>query len=267
MKRILVHHNFKRETIETKLQVVRRLENEQFDIVNEQPELVISIGGDGTMLNAIRKHGHLGVPFIGINTGSLGFLPTLSSDELDLLISSLKNESYHVSEYPIMQVTGKTVKGQSFQCAAFNEVIIKQADPRIMKAKIHIDDYHFNNFSGDGLIISTAMGSTGYAIWAGGAAVHPSVGGVQIVPINANDNAINHPLKTPLIIPQQAKIEVVIEKPMYSAVVAGCDGIKVDKYAIKNIVVTMHAQPIKILRTHPFNYYCLYDQKIVHKKG
>lgn len=73
MKRVLLHHNFKKESIEVKGKLMRKLIEADIDIVEDHPDLVVVIGGDGTMLSAIRKMRKLRIPFVGINTGTLGF--------------------------------------------------------------------------------------------------------------------------------------------------------------------------------------------------
>ncbi len=266
MKKILIHHNFRRETIETKERLIQLLQNEGIDIVSQNPDLVVSIGGDGTMLNAIRKHFNEQVPFIGINTGSLGFLPTISSDRLRDFIDVIKNKLFTITKYPLLKVDLVTVKGHSISGFAFNEVLIKQAEPRLMKSEILIDGKHFNHFTGDGLLVSTAAGSTGYAIWTGGAAIDPEVKAIQLVPLNANDCAINYPVKTAIVLPERTIIDVNIDRPLYSAVLVGCDGVKLARHPAKSINVKIHDKPIQILRCHPFNYLELYSEKILRKQ-
>ncbi len=266
MKNILIHHNYKRETIKIKDRLIRLLNEEDINIVSKNPDLVVSIGGDGTMLNAIRKHFAEQVPFIGINTGSLGFLPTISSKNLNDFIDVIKNNMYTITKYPLLKVNVTTVKGEDLSCFAFNEVLIKQAEPRLMKATIAIDGQHFNDFTGDGLIVSTPVGSTGYAIWTNGAAIHPDVKCLQLVPMNPNDCAINHPVKTSIVLPERTIVGVKVKRPLYSAVVVGCDGVKVARHAAKSISVRIHDQPVQLLRCHPFNYFDLYSEKILLKK-
>ncbi len=266
MKKVLIHHNFKRETLRVKDQLVDMLKSEQIEIVTTHPDLVVSIGGDGTMLNAIRKHFSDEVPFIGINTGSLGFLPTITSDSLNEFIDVIKKGKYTISKYPMIKVEVETIKGQREVCYAFNEVVIKQAEPRLMKADIFINGYKFNHFTGDGLIVATPAGTTGYGIWVGGAAIHPDVCGLQLIPMNANDCAINHPIKTPIVLPENTKIDVQINRPLYAAVVVGCDGVKAARQAAKSVHVALYDKPILILRCHPFDYYDLYSEKILQKK-
>ncbi len=267
MKKVLIHHNFKRESLRVKDQLIDMLRREQIEIVSSQPDLVVSIGGDGTMLNAIRKHFAEEVPFIGINTGSLGFLPTISSDSLDAFIDVIKEGKYTISHYPVIKVDVETIKGQKSTCFAFNEVVVKQAEPRLMRAEIYVDDKIFNHFSGDGLIVATPAGTTGYGIWVGGAAMHPDVKGLQLIPMNANDCAINHPIKTPIVLPEKTKLDVVINRPLYAAVVVGCDGVKAAKQAAKAVHIELFEKPVLILRCQPFDYYELYSEKILQKKG
>lgn len=87
---------------------------------------------------------------------------------MDRLVQVILDESYTLQGYPLLKVVSKTINGQLIEKYAFNEVLIKHLEPRLMEAIIYIDKEEFNYFTGDGFIISTPIGATGYAIWAGG---------------------------------------------------------------------------------------------------
>ncbi len=264
--RVLIHHNFKKTSLKLKNELIAKLKASELEIVSDKPDIIITLGGDGTMLNAIRKHQHRNVPFIGINTGSLGFLPSVDAGEIDVMIDELLARDYRVNSYPLLKIIAHTTKGEKLEAYAFNEMIIKQAAPRLMEAKIFIDDHFFNEFAGDGLMLSTAIGSTGYAIWAGGAAMHPKTKGVQMIPLCPNDNAIHSPLKTPIILPESCKIDIKIERARFSSSVVGVDGIGLSKYAIADVSASVKADAVRIARLRQFNYFDLYSQKIIGKK-
>ncbi len=265
MDKVLIHHNFKRNSLIVKEKLIDVLERRGIEITNNEPNLIISLGGDGTMLNAIRRHHQRKVPFIGINTGSLGFLPTVDSDKIEQMLDNLIADNYHLDKYPLFKIDAHTTKGEEVTGYAFNEMILKQATPRLLRAQIFVNDCLFNDFAGDGIIVSTAFGSTGYAIWAGGAAVHPALGGIQLIPICPNDNAIHRPLKTPIILPNDSKITIKVERPKKSAVIVGVDGVKLSKYAIADVNLFLKENVVEIVRFDDFDYLGLYQRKIIKK--
>lgn len=265
MKRVLVHHNFKKESIKVKGKLIRKLVEGGFDIVEENPDLVIVIGGDGTMLSAIRLMRTLRVPFVGINTGTLGFLPSFHLNEIDRLISVIKEKTFTVQSYPLLKVICKTVTGQVIEKYAFNEILIKHLEPRLMEALIYLDKEEFNYFTGDGFIISTPIGATGYAIWAGGVAMHSELSVYQLTPLNPNDNSVNRPLMSSIVLPVETTIDINIVKSNSREVIVACDGLKVSNDYISEIHIMASHKEIEILRDKKYSYYDLYRRKIIDK--
>jgi len=265
MNRVLLHHNFKKESIEAKGVLMRKMIEAGIDIVEENPDLVVVIGGDGTMLSAIRKMKKLKIPFVGINTGTLGFLPSFHVDEMDRLIQVIKEESYTLQGYPLLKVICKTITGQSIEKFAFNEVLIKHLEPRLMEAMIYIDKEAFNYFTGDGFIISTPIGATGYAIWAGGAAMHSELPVYQLTPLSPNDNSVNRPLMSSMVLPIDSTLDINVIKSHSREVIVACDGLKVSNDYISEIHVMAAHKEIEILRDKKYSYYELYRKKIIDK--
>lgn len=265
MKRILIHNNFKSESIKSKGELLRKLVAADFDIVEENPDLVIVIGGDGTMLSAIRNMRKLKVPFVGINTGTLGFLPSFHFEDIDNLITVIKEESYTVQSYPLLKVICKTISGREIYRYAFNEVLIKHLEPRLMEAVIYLDKEEFNYFTGDGFIISTPIGATGYAIWAGGVAMHSELPVYQLTPLNPNDNSVNRPLMNSIILPVETTIDINVIKSNSREVIVACDGIKVSNDYISEIHIMASHKAIHILRDKEYSYFNLYRRKIIDK--
>lgn len=265
MKRILIHHNFRAESLDAKGKLLRELIANDFDVVEEKPDLVIVIGGDGTMLSAIRMMRKLKVPFVGINTGTLGFLPSFHFDEIDKLIKMIQEETFTVQSYPLLKVICRTISGQEIVKYAFNEVLIKHIEPRLMEALIYLDKEKFNYFTGDGFIISTPIGATGYAIWAGGVAIHSEIPVYQLTPLNPNDNSINRPLMSSIVLPVETTIDINIVKSNSREVIVACDGLKVSNDYISEIHVMASHKEIDILRDKKYSYYDLYRRKIIDK--
>lgn len=266
MKRILLFSNNKRNSLDAKDKLAKLLLEHQYEVVNERPDLIIVIGGDGTMLSAIRKYRGRKVPFVGVNTGSLGFLPSIPPNKLDRIVDILNNQNYNIQSYPLLEVKCKTVNGAEINSYAFNEILIKHLEPRLMEAKIYIDNKPFNYFTGDGFIVSTPIGATGYAIWAGGVATHSELPVYQLTPLNANDNSINRPLKSSLIMPIETKLDFHIIKSKYRAVIVACDGRKISDDFISEIHIQAAHKEVEILRWGDYDYFQLYKNKIIDKR-
>ncbi len=266
MKRILVHSNFKKASINAKKDIEQSLKEQNFEITDISPDLVVCIGGDGTMLSAIRKYRDLKVPFVGVNTGNLGFLPGIDLKDLDKVADKLNSGDYFVEEYPVIKIKCTTVKGKVETAYAFNEVIVKHVAPRLIEAKMYINKKPFNYFTGDGFIVSTPIGSTGYAIWAGGVAIHSSLNAFQITPMHPNDNSINRPLKSSMVIPLDTVLDINIVKAEKRKVIVACDGVSVSNDYISDINIEESDKKVKILRLNKTDYFDLFRTKIIDKQ-
>lgn len=267
MKRILIHNNDKKCTLEIKKKLIEILESSKYKIVKESPELIIVIGGDGTMLSAIKRFKYEKIPFLGINTGTLGFLPSLLPDDVENIITIIENKNYKKEHYPLLKLTGETIYGKKFDHYAFNEIVIKHIEPKLMRAEIFFNEKPFNYFTGDGFIISTAIGSTGYSIWAGGVATHSALDIFQVTPLNPNDNSVNRPLKTSMVVPLETILDINIIKAQKRKVIVACDGKKVtNNYISKLRVEKSKHHEIIILKNNNFDYFDLYKNKIIDKK-
>lgn len=263
--KIMLHNNFGKKTLDVKKKLKKLLIDEGFDVVEDNPELIIVLGGDGTMLSAIRDFSDFEVPFLGVNTGSLGFLPSIAPDMIHELPSFLRSRKYNIHEYPMLQVKCKTIHNDVIENYAFNEILIKHLEPRLMEAKIFINGKPFNYFTGDGFIVSTPVGATGYAIWAGGVSIYSELPVYQLTPLNPNDNSINRPLKSSMVMPIDTALDFSIVKANYREVIVACDGRKVSNDYISEIHVSDSKRKVKIVRTEDFDYYYLYRSKIIDK--
>lgn len=265
MKRILIHHNYKKDSMAVKKKLLELMAKRGFQSVDENPDVIVAIGGDGTMLSAVRDHRSKKVPFIGINTGSLGFLPNVRPDNMAGLLDALENRSYNIQSYPLLKVICKTVMGEEVESYAFNEILIKHLEPRLMEAKIFINGKAFNYFTGDGFIISTPLGATGYAIWAGGVATHSELPVYQLTPLNPNDNSINRPLKTSMVVPLETEIDFQVIKASSREVIVACDGCKVSNDYISELHIRASKREIRFIRLGEYDYFEFYKAKIIDK--
>jgi len=146
-------------------------------------DLVLVLGGDGTILHAARLCAPLGVPLLGINFGRVGFLTELEPDEALTKLPLYLGGDYWVDERAMLTATLEH-EDRTEEFLALNDiVVVRGLLPRIVQIKIWVDGYYYNTTVADGMILSTATGSTAYNLAAGGPILHPQVKGSVLTPI------------------------------------------------------------------------------------
>lgn len=166
---------------------------------------LISIGGDGTLLDTATLIGNSNVPVIGINAGRLGFISSASLDELEGILKSVKDQSYKYEERSMLQVhTERGLFGDlNF---ALNELTVHKKDTAAMvKIDVHFDDEFLNTYWADGLIIGTPTGSTAYSLSCGGPIIVPGSENLVITPIAPHNLSVR-----PVVLSNNAKIKLSI---------------------------------------------------------
>lgn len=176
-----------------------------FDKLDESFDLLISIGGDGTILRAITYVRDLDISIVGINTGRLGFLATIQTNEIGNAISDIFKGNYKVSKRSLLSVEtdpeNHLITETNF---ALNEITISRKNTTSMiTVETHLDDEYLTSYWADGLILSTPTGSTGYSLSCGGPVISPSAQSLVLTPIAPHNlNA------RPLVIPDQTNVKL-----------------------------------------------------------
>lgn len=147
-------------------------------------ELILVLGGDGTFLNIARKYASKCIPMLGVNLGSLGFLTEVEVKDLEMAIEKIDSGKFKV-ENRLMAYTQVVRNGKAVeQTRALNEVTIAKGPlARIVNFHTYVDDVFLQTYPGDGVIVSTPTGSTGYSLSAGGPIIAPNVSSMVISPI------------------------------------------------------------------------------------
>ena len=149
-----------------------------------QVDLIIVLGGDGTLISVARQVGKLSVPIVGVNLGRLGFLTEITRDELPDMLERLIAGDYQVTDRMMLDSyiyrDGEVVGNYT----VLNDIVInKGALARIIDMDTYVDGRRLSSFKADGLIISTPTGSTGYSLAAGGPIIYPEINSLLITPI------------------------------------------------------------------------------------
>ena len=184
-------------------------------------DLVIAIGGDGTMLHAAHTSAIHNVPVVGINLGKLGFLTDLNPHQIAQGLGEILAGRYLTDERPLL--TCSVIRGDEaiLSAVAINDVVVqKWATAGLIRFDTLIDGAYVHTQRSDGMIICTSTGSTAYALSGGGPIIHPSVAALALVPI------CPHTLTNrPLIVSEDARINIVMRDVAPDAAHLTCDGV------------------------------------------
>lgn len=204
---LLASRNPKSEAVSKELWT--KLKNANFILTPKNPDIVISIGGDGMLLSAFHKYEKLidRVRFVGIHTGHLGFYTDYRDFEVDKLIENLKLDTGARVSYPILNVKVKLLDGRIIEVRALNEATIKRLS-KTMVADVIINNVPFERFRGDGISVSTPTGSTAYNKSLGGAVLHPTIEALQIAEVASLNNRVYRTLGSSIVVPKKDKIVI-----------------------------------------------------------
>ncbi len=220
-------------------------------------DLVIAIGGDGTLLHAARNVAARDVPLVGINRGRLGFLTDVSPEHmLDSLDAILAGN--FLAERRLMLAAGmEDTAGTAL--FALNDIVLQKGDTgRLLDFTTEVDDTYVNTHRGDGLIVATPTGSTAYALSCGGPIIQPNVDALVMVPI------CPHTLSDrPLVLPSSSKIRVILDNAGGSDAHVVCDGEPLARMAPADVLtISLAKQAVTLLHPRDYNYYELLRSKL-----
>ncbi len=189
-------------TLQLELPVTRMDEADLCD----NADLVIAIGGDGTMLYASRLARESGTPILGINRGRLGFLADVTPDEMIASVEQVLRGDYTLDTRMLLEARLIEKSGKESSAFALNDVVLKRRETgRMVDFSTRVNDVFVNTHSGDGMIVATPTGSTAYSLSCGGPIISPQLDAVVVVPV------CPHTLTDrPIVIPADQTIEVVL---------------------------------------------------------
>ena len=158
------------------------------DLLANGIDLLISFGGDGTLLDTVTMIRDSNIPVLGINAGRLGFLANISQEDIILAVKALKNKDYKLDQRSLLRVKSKTLSDIKTSNFALNEITVHKKDSSSMlKIDAFLDNEFLNSYWADGLIISTPTGSTAYSLSCGGPIISPGSNNFVITPVSPHN--------------------------------------------------------------------------------
>lgn len=176
-------------------------------------DLVISIGGDGTMLKSVTLVRDSQVPVVGINSGRLGFLANISKNEIDSALMQLFAGEFEYEYRSLIEIVSDTKEFAEFPFA-LNEITVQKRLSSMVTVRVDIDGEYLSTYLTDGLIVSTPTGSTAYSLSVGGPIVFPSTGVFTVAPIAGHNLSMR-----PVVVPDTVHIRLQIESRQGSCLV------------------------------------------------
>lgn len=254
MKYTIVHR-YDHLSLETKEKIIKGLAN--FPNISEDeknPDIVITIGGDGTLLEAFHYYQEKlsSISFLGIHTGHLGFYTDWHPEEVEELIHNIVTQPLKVVEYPLIEIVIERI-GNTDKFLALNELTVKSVE-KTMVMQIYINEQPFEVFRGDGLCIATPSGSTGYNKSLNGALIHPSLESIQISEMASLNNRVYRTIGSPLILPKHHVLTLNPQHPEreYHFTI---DHLHFSYHHIKKINLRVASEKIRFVRYREFPFW------------
>ncbi len=217
------------------------------DVEVDDLELVVVLGGDGTILRAAELVRNSDVPLLGVNMGHVGFLAEAEADDLALVIQRVVERRWDVEERRAVAVRVLQDDEVVHEDWALNEATVeKAARERMLEVVLEIDGRPLSSFGCDGIVVSTPTGSTAYGFSAGGPVIWPTVDAMLVVPLSA------HALfARPLVVPPTSAIAIELEQRTPSTGVLWCDGRRMFELAVgARIEIVASPKPVRLARIH-----------------
>lgn len=175
--------------------------------IDDDVDLLLSIGGDGTMLDAVPLVGASGIPMLGINMGRLGFISSVAKEEIYQAVSLLMEGRYTTESRTLLELVAPQGVFNDKVNYALNEInIIRNPEHSLLSVKVFVNDLFLNTYWGDGILMATPTGSTAYSLSAGGPILTPDSHSFVITPIAAHNLTVR-----PIVIPDDSEVRIQVE--------------------------------------------------------
>jgi NAD+ kinase len=241
---------------------VKNKENYTFvdrQTMGENCDLIIVVGGDGTLLNAARDLVDYQVSLLGINLGRLGFLADVTPSELEETLDQICSGNYKEDQRALLHAQVIRDDQPINDNTAFNDVVLHTRNvARMIEYETYINGQFVNVTRSDGLIVSTPTGSTAYALSGGGPILHPDLNALVLVPICPH--TMSH---RPIVVDADSKIEIIVSESNQAHAQCTCDG-QID-LALQNgdhIVIEKKKHTVRLIHPDSYNYFKLLRAKL-----
>ena len=222
-------------------------------------DLIVAVGGDGTMLFAAQLALARGIPLLGVNRGRLGFLTDVLPDDMIASVDAVLEGRYESDRRELLAAALSQPDCPPVTGRALNDVVAqRQESGRMVELEVWIDGSFVNTHGGDGLVVASSTGSTAYALSCGGPIIHPSLGAVVIAPISP------HTLSDrPIVVKRESRIEIRLVARSGARALVTCDSARIGDLEIgSRLEIGPAAEHITLLHPKGHDYFRLLRSKL-----
>jgi len=226
-----------------------------FEMLCQNSDFLVTIGGDGTLISAVRRSYRYQLPVLGIHAGKLGFLADLDFAELEMFVDKMLAGEYRIDQRAVLQATITTPNGQS-EIFAFNDIVLTRPSiAKMIRLETFVDGRSFNTYYGDGVVISTPTGSTAYNLSAGGPVLFPLTQVFALTPICPHSLT-----QRPVVLPGHFEIEMKTPDTSALVIVDGQDLVEISDSDTVHIKLASGAA--HLIHRKEFNYFEVLKEKL-----
>ncbi|MCW8900087.1 MAG: NAD(+) kinase [Gammaproteobacteria bacterium] len=229
------------------------------DEIGKRCDLAVTVGGDGTLLDAARGLVNFKVPILGINLGRLGFLVDISPNDMSKHINEILDGRYVEEHRILLNTTIESKNNPPSESDAFNDVVVHKWEvARMIETETYINGKFLNSMRSDGLIVSTPTGSTAYALSGGGPILEPDMDAIVLVPICPHTMSYR-----PIVIGGDSTIEIIVKDNNNSQAQVSCDGqINLGVVSGDKITIKKNKNVVRLIHPRQHNYYEILRAKL-----
>lgn len=227
----------------------------EFERLCKQCDILVTLGGDGTLIAAVRRSFDYDIPVLGVYAGNLGFLADVSVDELEEFVENMLNKHCRIDERSVLEAT-IVQNGETISIHAFNDIVLTRPSiSNMISIETLVDNKAFNTYYGDGVIVATPTGSTAYNISAGGPVLFPLANVFTLTPICPHSLT-----QRPVVLPGEFSIEMKTPSNPALMIVDGQDMHELD--IGESVHIRLAKKTAKLIHREEFNYFDVLKEKL-----
>lgn len=239
------------------------LKSNGFEIVDENPDLAVAIGGDGSFLHMVAENDfNTDINYIGVNNGTLGFLQEIKPTELSSFIDNLKHDKYRIEKVSFENIKVVT-KDDVYYFKCLNEAVVRDMNLSTVYLDVTINNTYLEKFVGDGLLIATQVGSTAYNKNLGAAIIYDGIHSLQLTPIAPINNNVYHTIINSILIPQNRKIKLTPSNRTTDILLL-VDGVNHSFRNVLYVEIENSTDLLNCIRMNDYDYTNIINDKFLH---
>ncbi|HPX70816.1 MAG TPA: NAD(+)/NADH kinase [Bacillota bacterium] len=225
------------------------------DSFGEDVDMIICVGGDGTFLHMLMDCAYPPVPVAGVNTGHLGFFQEFMPDDLDELVRVCLTGDCSIQKHRLLSARIKMGGGEEIEYFALNDFVIRRSNGSVIHLNLNIGSSFIERFSGDGMLVSTAAGSTAYNYSLGGSIVDPRVNMIQVTPMAPMNSKAFRSFTSSVILPPDMAVSIYPDPDYRNNVLIMVDGVEHLFDNVEDVIVSYSPVEVSLVRLAGYDFW------------